>query len=80
MCPKACGESSFPPGFTNFVASERNWENPETGELLGIEGLRGLLETEASKVMSDMGNSVRLLIKVLDLRPRLSAVAGGLVK
>jgi hypothetical protein len=62
------------------VASDRKWENPETGELIDIEGLRVLLESEASKVMTEMGNSVRLLIKVLDLRPRLSTGAGGLVK
>lgn len=62
------------------VASDRKWENPETGELIDIDGLRALLEFEASIVMTEMGNSVRLLIKVLDLRPRLSTGAGGLVK
>ncbi|MDD1134102.1 hypothetical protein [Pseudomonas shahriarae] len=61
------------------VASERRWEHPETGELIGIEGLRELLEFEASRVVSEMGNSLRLLIKVLDLRPRLSAGSRGLV-
>lgn len=48
------------------VASERRWEHPETGELIGIKGLRELLESEASRVVSEMGNSLRLLIKVLD--------------
>lgn len=58
------------------VASARKWEHPETGKLIGIEGLRELLESEASRVASEMGNSIRLLIKVLDLRPRLSTGSG----
>lgn len=54
------------------VASDRKWDHPDTAERLDIEGLRAMLETEAARIVHDMGESVRLTVKVLDLRPRLS--------
>lgn len=53
------------------VASDRKWEHPETGESLSIDGLRKMLEGEASAIEVEMSGSLRLFAKVLDLRPRL---------
>lgn len=61
------------------VTGARTWVHPDTGKSIDIAGLRELLETEASRVVSEMGNSLRLLVKVLDLRPRLSTGSDGVV-
>ncbi len=62
------------------VASNRSWEHPETGEKLDIDGLRAMLDAEAAKLVTDMGGTVRLAVKVLDLRPRLVSEAKLKVK
>lgn len=59
------------------VSSDRAWEHPDNGKLICIDELRTLLDAEASRVVSSMGNSLRLLVKVLDLRPRLTTGSGG---
>ncbi|MCU7916793.1 MAG: ATP-binding protein [Candidatus Thiodiazotropha sp. (ex Epidulcina cf. delphinae)] len=51
----------------------RIWKHPETAERLDIEGLRAMLETEATRIVNDLGGCLRLAVKVLDLRPRLAA-------
>lgn len=61
------------------VTGARTWVHPDTGKSIDIAGLRRLLEIEASRVVSEMGSSLRLLVKVLDLRPRLSTGSGGVV-
>ncbi|MGC8100489.1 hypothetical protein [Metapseudomonas otitidis] len=53
------------------VSSDRNWEHPDTADMLDIQGLRSMLESEAIRVSNDMAGCLRLAIKVLDLRPRL---------
>ncbi|MCE1182675.1 MAG: hypothetical protein LWW81_10285, partial [Rhodocyclales bacterium] len=53
------------------LAKDRNWEHPETGETLDVDGLREMLATEARRIVDEMGYSLRLGVKVLDLRPRL---------
>lgn len=58
------------------VASARNWAHPENGEMLDIMGLRAMLDAEANRIVNEMGGSLRLAIKVLDLRPRLSSESG----
>jgi hypothetical protein len=57
------------------VANNRTWEHPETGEKLDIDGLRAMLDAEAGKLVKNMGDTLRLAIKVLDLRPRLISEA-----
>lgn len=54
------------------VASDRRWEHPDTGEMLDSCGLRTMLDTETAKIVHELGDSVRLAIKILDLRPRLA--------
>lgn len=53
------------------VASNCRWQHPDTAEMLDIQGLRAMLEAEAARVVNEMGDCLRLAIKVLDLRPRL---------
>lgn len=55
------------------VASNRTWEHPDTGEMLDINGLRAMLEDEADRIVDELGGSVRVAAKVLDLRPRLAS-------
>ena len=53
------------------VACERNWEHPETGARLDIDGLRNMLEGEAKKLIDEMGWSMKLAVMVLNLCARL---------
>jgi len=55
------------------VATDRGWEHPGTGETLDIQGLLAMLSAEASRIASKLGDSLRIAVKVLDLRPRLSS-------
>jgi hypothetical protein len=38
---------------------------------LGFDGLIAMLNKEAQRLVADLGGAVRLLVKGLDLRPRL---------
>ncbi|MNJ01800.1 hypothetical protein D3C73_1615510 [compost metagenome] len=53
------------------VASSRQWQHPDTNARIDLEQLRTLLEEEADQIMEEVGHEVRILVKVLDLRPRL---------
>ncbi len=53
------------------IASDRMWQHPETGVAIDPKGLEKMLREEASKIERDMGHSLRLSAKVIDLRPRL---------
>jgi hypothetical protein len=59
------------------VATNRNWEHPDTGKTLDIDSLRTMLKLEAARVMEQMGGKVKVEIRVLDLRPRLPRGANG---
>jgi hypothetical protein len=54
------------------IAKNRTWEAPDTGKPLDVNGLRLMLEFEAKKIEAKTSHSVRLLVKILDLRPRQS--------
>lgn len=53
------------------VNSNRIWQHPETRQPLAFEDLIAFLNLEARKLEAEMGGSVRLAVKGLDLRPRL---------
>lgn len=55
------------------VDAERTWKHPDTGDQVNIDGLRNLLGTEIAKIAEEMAGSLRLVVIVLDLRPRLLA-------
>lgn len=54
------------------VASNRQWEHPDSGVKIDVDGLRAMLEAEAQVIMVEMGGAVLLYVKILDLRPRLA--------
>ena len=56
------------------VSSKTTWLHPVTGVHIGIQELRELLEIEAEVIMEEMARDVRLLVRVIDLRPRLKKV------
>jgi len=53
------------------IATDRTWDHPDTGKSLDVPQLAALLKDEAEKIMADMGFSLRITARVLDLRPRL---------
>ena len=53
------------------LAKNRQWKHPDTKALMGLCGLKSLLEDEANRVEQAMGGAVRLRVHLLDLRPRL---------
>jgi hypothetical protein len=57
------------------VARDRQWEHPQTGKRIGAEELEALLSDEAERLSKELGGSVNLMAKVLDLRPRLRTEA-----
>jgi hypothetical protein len=54
------------------IASSRQWGHPESGARIDLEQLRTMLEEEADQIMEAMGHDVRILVKILDLTPRLN--------
>ncbi|QHQ51013.1 hypothetical protein [Aeromonas media] len=53
------------------LSKVRDWDHPDSGERIGLEELKELLDDEARRVEREMGGAVSLTIHVLDLRPRL---------
>lgn len=55
------------------VASDHRWRHPDTDEYLDTYELAEMLDAEAARIVDELGDSLRLAVKVLDLRPRLVA-------
>ncbi|MDW5312962.1 hypothetical protein [Rhizobium sp. PL01] len=53
------------------VKSPRTWVHPETGAALDLPGLIAMLNQEAARIEQEMGGSLRLTMRGLDLQPRL---------
>jgi hypothetical protein len=53
------------------VNSGKHWDHPDTGASLDINGLRRMLEEQTRQVIEESGWSLKIAVKVLDLRPRL---------
>jgi hypothetical protein len=53
------------------VATDRKWEHPDTGKTLDLGGLITMLNEEAERLANELGGSVRIMAKGLDLRARL---------
>ena len=53
------------------IAKDRGWEHPKTGKKIGFEDLMIVLNEEAERLSKDLGGTVKLMAKGLDLRPRL---------
>lgn len=52
-------------------ATDRTWVHPDTRENLDLAGLIVMLDEEAERLAAELGGSVRIMAKGLDLRPRL---------
>ena len=61
----------FAPSLVITISKNRYWQHPDSGERIGLEELKELLDDEARRVEREMGGAVSLTIHVLDLRPRL---------
>ncbi|XSG81076.1 MAG: hypothetical protein ACPW61_08200 [Methyloligella sp. ZOD6] len=55
------------------IKSARTWQHPETGAALDLAGLIAMLNEEAIRIEQELGGSLRLAARGLDLRPRLPA-------
>lgn len=53
------------------IAKGRKWEHPRTGKKIGFEELMAVLNEEAERLSKELGGTVKLMAKGLDLRPRL---------
>ncbi|PJG60796.1 ATP-binding protein [Aeromonas cavernicola] len=53
------------------LKEDRTWQHPDSGEKIGIEGLRELLLEEAKRVEEKMGGAVSIAVHILTLFPRL---------
>lgn len=53
------------------VSKDRTWKHPDSGEPLNLAGLAAMLDAEAARIVNEMGASLRLSARVLDLRARL---------
>lgn len=53
------------------AASEKLWKYPDTPVLMDFDQLIDFLNLEAAKLMVEYGGAIRLLVKGLDLRPRI---------
>ena len=66
------GENSRAGCLLITVKSARTWRHPETGAALNLTGLITMLNEEATRIEQEMGGSLRLIVRCLDLQPRLS--------
>lgn len=55
------------------VATDRQWKHPETGEQIDITGLIALLNCEARRIMDDLGGTLRVAARALDLRRKITS-------
>jgi hypothetical protein len=53
------------------IASSKSWTHPENGDRLDFSGLISFLNDEAERVFFELAGAVRLMVRGLDLRPRL---------
>jgi hypothetical protein len=53
------------------IAADKPWMHPDTGKQLNFDGLIAMLNDDANQLSAELGGSVRLMAKGLDLRPRL---------
>jgi len=59
------------------VAKDRRWKHPDTGEMLDLAGLIGMLNQEAQRIMDELGGVLRVSARGLDLTPRIGSERVG---
>ncbi len=55
------------------VGTNRRWKHPDSGEVLDLAGLIGMLNQEARRITDGLGGAMRVCARGLDLRPRLGS-------
>ena len=55
------------------VANNRRWEHPDSGESIDLAGLIAMLNQHAHRIMGDLGGTLRVAARGLDLRPRITS-------
>lgn len=53
------------------ISKDREWDYPKTSKRINFEKLMALLNEEAERLSRDLCGKVKLMVKGLDLRPRL---------
>ena len=53
------------------VNHSRTWKHPDSNASLDVAGLESMLQTEALKIVTEMGGILLITARVLDFRPRL---------
>jgi hypothetical protein len=54
------------------IAMDRKWDHPKTGKKIGFDSLIAVLHEEAERLSQELGGAAKLMVKGLDLRPRLT--------
>jgi len=54
------------------IAKNREWEHPKTRQRFGFDEFVAILNAEAERLSKELGGSVKLMARGLDLRPRLA--------
>jgi hypothetical protein len=54
------------------ISRDREWDHPKTGERIGFDTLVIVLNEEAERLSHELGGAARLMVKGLNLRPRLA--------
>ena len=75
MAPESCRSGCL----LVTVSKDRTWKHPDSDASIDVDGLKAMLEAEASKIVTEMGWTLRLTARVLDLRPRLLTEKGSRV-
>ncbi len=73
LAPEECRSGCF----LITVATNRTWQHPETRKSLDLAALIEVLNEAAEKIISEMDGSLRVVVRGLDLRPRLVAKKSG---
>ena len=53
------------------IARERKWDHPKTGKEIDFDELMTVLNDEAEQLSKDLGGEIKLMVKGLNLLPRL---------
>jgi hypothetical protein len=54
------------------IAKDRVWDHPKTRKKIGFEELMNVLNEEADRIAKELSGTAKLMVKGLDLRPRLT--------
>ncbi len=54
------------------IAKSREWDHPQTGERINFEALIAVLDGKSKRLSRELGGAAKLMVKGLDLRPRLA--------